>query len=50
MTKEIENSILEIAQLSRAASRKLSGMCKASKNDALQNSVNNFMCKQTVST
>jgi len=36
MTKEIENSILEIAQHSRAASRKLSGMCKASKNDALQ--------------
>ena len=36
MTKEIENSILEIAQQSRAASRKLSGMCKASKNDALQ--------------
>jgi glutamate-5-semialdehyde dehydrogenase len=36
MTKEIENSILEIAQLSRAASRKFSGMCKASKNDALQ--------------
>jgi glutamate-5-semialdehyde dehydrogenase len=36
MTNEIENSILEIAQQSRAASRKLSGMCKASKNDALQ--------------
>jgi glutamate-5-semialdehyde dehydrogenase len=36
MTKEIENSILEIAQQSRTASRKLSGMCKASKNDALQ--------------
>ena len=36
MTKEIENSILEIAQQSRAASRKLSGICKASKNDALQ--------------
>jgi glutamate-5-semialdehyde dehydrogenase len=36
MTCEIENSILEIAQHSRAASRKLSGMCKGSKNDALQ--------------
>jgi glutamate-5-semialdehyde dehydrogenase len=36
MTKEIENSILKIAQQSRASSRKLSGMCKASKNDALQ--------------
>jgi glutamate-5-semialdehyde dehydrogenase len=36
MINEIENSILEIAQQSRAASRKLSGMCKASKNDALQ--------------
>lgn len=36
MTKEIENSILEIAQHSRGASRKLSGMCKASKNYALQ--------------
>ena len=36
MTKEIENSILEIAQQSRAASRKLSGICTSSKNDALQ--------------
>ena len=36
MTKEIESSILEIAQHSRAASRKLGGMCKSSKNNALQ--------------
>jgi len=36
MTKEIENSILEIAQHSRAASRKLIGMCKDSKNKALE--------------
>ena len=36
MTNKIEISILEIAQQSRSASRRLTGMCTASKNEALE--------------